>query len=345
MPQLLYLLETCFSASIWPFLNHLSWLRRNSLAIFPTAPRCLTSHVFLTQSTRLAVLQTGRVWQTDCVMIRVRRLLLEERVQIRIGIQSTALSTVQKVRPAFDPFLHWLFVYVWYCWRQSIWDTDEDKGADAFNFTNSGVAVRRCTDEWAAGLMCCDGNDSFDNMTENASCCPKGTEDKAMNLFSIGSKPRNSESISLSFTSPSANIPLSTATLSTISMLVPDSVVESLSLRSALSFSSASSSGPTSSFSHTPSSTATPNQSAINGQTIAIAVSTSVGSVALIIAIFLLHQRRGKRREHRLNQNLIENQNLHMVHRPEAIYEISGLQQHEVPENLRAITQELPERA
>ena len=92
-------------STIWLlFLNVSPWLRSKPIAIFPTVTWCWTGHVFLKQRSRLVVVQAGRVWKTDYVLLGLSENWLEERVQIRHGIHPTALSTAEKVRTALIRF-------------------------------------------------------------------------------------------------------------------------------------------------------------------------------------------------------------------------------------------------
>lgn len=193
--------------------------------------------------------------------------------------------------------------------------------------------------------MCCD-------VTNFVDCCRE-----SIDFFTLGPRSGKTKSgISSSL------FLLSTTTVSPVFSSIADPVVESLDFnptsrsssisgsRSTSSFSPESNFSPTSSFRPTSSSAPTAKEPTVNGQTIAIAVSASTGSITLIILGFLIYQfrRRRTKREHQLNQNASENQTVNnllqnpdRVYQPGEIHEISGLQEHELAENQRSITQEL----
>lgn len=95
----LFFLISTFSSS-----KHLSWLRSNRIAIFPTAVWDRMTHVFPTQRFRVVVLEPGVVWQTDCAMIR-NSVWPEEHVQIQRGNQLIVLNIayiVRTIQPSFS---------------------------------------------------------------------------------------------------------------------------------------------------------------------------------------------------------------------------------------------------
>lgn len=164
--------------------------------------------------------------------------------------------------------------------------------------------------------MCCGITNSL-SAQSNGSCCP---EHDAINLFTIGSELGTAWSISHSAT-PKANI---------------NAAPTSLILTSSQISSSATSS-PVSS------------RSEINGKTIAIAVSTSVGAVSailLIVAGFLIHQVR-RRRRRKLEQNhmgdLYDRKEVDSLKEVFGPTEISGKEEYELSTSTRDMTQELPE--
>lgn len=209
--------------------------------------------------------------------------------------------------------------------------------------------------------MCCASS-------TDRNCCSIANAGRR-NLFSIiGSTPPEASWIS----SPSASASISSTSLSTsaapfiiissviVYSSVLDSAGESLSpTRSAPSFRLTSNLNPTSSYSPTTSygstssfsfpsdlENASSDQPSVEKRMTrdAIAVGTSLGSIVLIIASFLIYRcrRKRKRRKHQPKQNLNGDQNLNECYQLEVIYEMSGVREHELAENRRAITQELP---
>ena len=80
-----------------------------------------------------------------------------------------------------------------------------------------------------------------------------------------------------------------------------------------------------------------------------MAVSISVSSVILIIVIILIHQRwRRRRRKTENGQNHLANEvyepsrAVNETHEPEAIHELSGHHEYELPANPNTLRHELP---
>ncbi len=154
--------------------------------------------------------------------------------------------------------------------KVNVLSEDEFKGGGARDFTNQGPAIWQCSDNWAAegGLLCCDISEKNgdDLLPHNRSCCP---DVDPINLFTMNSRPDSATSITLP--------PLS-------STQTPRTQVSESSSSSASLSGSLPSSSPRSSSAAT---TSVPNNPATDRRTIAIAVSTSVGAVVLIIAGYL----------------------------------------------------------
>lgn len=194
-------------------------------------------------------------------------------------------------------------------------DIDEFTGHGGWNYSKNGVDIWVCSNKPAVegGLMCCD----IAVAERNGSCCPGNG---AINLFTMGSKLGTATSIVLS---SSTSFSISATSLSNI-----DSPFSSSSLSSSLKSSSAASS-PAS------------NQLTRSGRTItiAVAVSTSIGVVVLIIAGYLIYQHRQRKRRIIEQNHIVEQRQNDME--PYDPKELSGQQEHELPASLRDITQEL----
>lgn len=207
--------------------------------------------------------------------------------------------------------------------------------------------------------MCCDVASTSSRF--NRSCCP-GIN--AVNLFSIGSELGTAKSITLSSSpsfetsfSPSfqsSSAPLPRLSLSNDVIYVDGSSFSALSpptARSSTEFTSTNlsqSPGPNtkSSFESTSTIEAARNHIKVNGSTIAIAVSTSIGAVVLIVVSILVYRRFGKKRQ-KSSRSPIEDPDNQVIGSIEAeqVYdpqELLGHQDHELPASPRYLRQELP---
>lgn len=229
---------------------------------------------------------------------------------------------------------------------------DAFKGNGGKNFSIRSPQIWQCSNRQAAegGLMCCDiAEVNLDY--RNRSCCSGAN---AINLFIMGSRLGTATSITLSSSSLpskpsspafslSSSTSLSTTQLSSITN--PASSSSLGPLRSSPN-PSLETSSPSPSLEISSSSVAQ-NHSATGGSTIAIAVSTSIGAMILIVAgFFLLYRRRRGSRESENNRLVAEMSE--SKDRPQEIsgpqgFEMSGLREFEVPTGSSYLRPELPE--
>lgn len=167
--------------------------------------------------------------------------------------------------------------------------------------------------------MCCDITLN-DGSQHNQSCC---SGINAINLFTMGSRIGTATSITLSL-SATTTLPLSSTRVSSDDL-------------SATQFSTLSPASGSATGLPTPDN----NTSATHGRTIAIAVSVSVGAVVLIIAGFLVYQRRQRRKLEKIYRPVRQRDEKTGTGQVLVSHELAGQRAQELPTSPGGLRQEL----